>query len=97
MRRWADATGQAQHDITLAHASALLAEWQRLMWLAGQRQHAWDSVQQLFIAEQLPPVMAAHFLISAAERLGLASLLNVEEQVQLIKVTRYKAQELCTA
>ena len=87
MARWADATGQPQHEATLAHASALLADWQRLMWLPGQRQHAWECIQQLFSAEQLPPVMAAHFLLSAAERLGLESLLNAEEQVHLIKVT----------
>ena len=85
--RWADVTTQPQHDITLAHASALLADWQRLMWLPGHRQHAWDDIQQLFCARQLPPLVAAHFLISAAERLGSKGLLEVDEQGSLIKVT----------
>ena len=86
MCRWAGVTGQPQHDITLARANALLAEWQRLMWLPGQRQHAWDDIQQLFTAQQLSPVTAAHFLTCAAERLGSEGLLGLEEQVQLIKV-----------
>lgn len=87
--RWADATGQLRCGITLAHANVLLADWQRLMWLPGQRQHAWDDIQQLFTAQQLPPSNAAHFLISAAERLGSEGMLDLDEQVQLIKVTHY--------
>ncbi len=86
--RWADVTGHSQHAITLAHAEALLTEWQSLMWLPGQRQHAWDDIQQLFSAQQLPPVTAARFLISAAERLGCKGLLTLREQGPLIKVTQ---------
>ncbi len=56
------------------------------MWLPGQRQHAWEDIQQLFRAQQLPPVTAAHFLISAAEGLAKEGMLNVQEQVLLIKV-----------
>ena len=57
------------------------------MWLPGQRQQAWDDIQQLFSAQQLPPVTAAHFLVSAAERLGGKGLLTVREQGPVIKVT----------
>lgn len=85
-RRWAETTGQQEHQITIAHAAAVLAEWRRLMWLPGQRQHAWADIQRLFTAQQLPVVNAAHFLVSAAERLAAERELTLEEQVLLVQV-----------
>ena len=84
--RWAAATGQQQHGLTLAHAHAVLADWQRLMWLPGQRQHAWEHIQQLFTEHQLPALNAAHFLVTATERLASRGLLNLQEQTFLIQV-----------
>lgn len=84
--RWAAATGQQQHGLTLAHARAVLADWQRLMWLPGQRQHAWEHIQQLFTEDQLPALDAAHFLVTATERLASGGLLNPQEQTFLIRV-----------
>ena len=87
LHRWAAATSQEQHSVTLARADALLADWQRLMWLPGQRHQAWADIQQLFALQQLPPIRAAHFLISATERLAADGQLDVEEQVLLVQVS----------
>jgi hypothetical protein len=84
--RWAAATGQQQHGLTLAHARAVLADLQRLMWLPGQRQHAWEHIQQLFTEHQLPALNAAHFLVTATERLASGGLLNLQEQTFLLQV-----------
>ena len=85
--RWAAATSQVQHSVTLARADALLADWQRLMWLPGQRHQAWADIQQLFATQQLPPIGAAHFLVSAAERLAGEGMLQLAEQVLLAQVS----------
>ena len=87
LHRWASATSQEQHNVTLARADALLADWQRLMWLPGQRHQAWADIQQLFAVQQLPPISAAHFLISAAERLAGEGMLELAEQVLLVQVS----------
>ena len=57
------------------------------MWLPGQRHQAWADIQQLLAARQLPPIRAAHFLISAAERLAGEGQLDLEEQVLLVQVS----------
>ena len=85
--RWAAAISQQQHSITLARADALLADWQRLMWLPSQRLQVWADIQQLFTMQQLPALSAAHFLISAAERLAQGGSLSLEEQVLLVRVS----------
>ncbi|CAK0739001.1 hypothetical protein CVIRNUC_001123 [Coccomyxa viridis] len=83
--RWAAATSQEQHSVTLARGDALLADWQRLMWLPRQRHQAWADIQQLFTVQQLPPISAAHFLVSAAERLAGEGMLELAEQVLLVQ------------
>jgi hypothetical protein len=64
----------------------VLADWQRLMWLPGQRQHAWEHIQQLFTTHQLPALDAAQFLTTAAGRLASGGLLDLQEQTLLIQV-----------
>lgn len=87
LHRWAAATSQEQHSVTLARGDALLADWQRLMWLPRQRHQAWADIQQLFTVQQLPPISAAHFLVSAAERLAGEGMLELAEQVLLVQVS----------
>lgn len=73
--------------MTLAQATALLEDWQALAWGEGLRGGAWRDIHALFAAEQLPPLLAARFLVEHAKRLAAEGALTPREQFHLLKVT----------
>ena len=84
--RWAAATGQAPQQVTLAQAGAMLADWRALAWSEGVREGVWRDIHALFAAEDLPPLLAAHFLVEQARGLAAEGAVTPREHFTLLQV-----------
>lgn len=84
--RWAAATGRAPQQVTLAQAGAMLADWRALAWGEGVREGVWRDIHALFAAEDLPPLLAARFLVEQARALAAEGAVTAREQFALLQV-----------
>ncbi len=80
--RWAEATGQQSQQVTLAQAAAVLADWRELAWGERLREGVWQDIHALFADKQLPPLLAARFLVEQAASLAISP----REQFSLLQV-----------
>ncbi|EIE27464.1 hypothetical protein COCSUDRAFT_55471 [Coccomyxa subellipsoidea C-169] len=93
-RRWAEATGQQSQQVTLAQAAAVLADWMELAWGERLREGVWQDIHALFADKQLPPLLAARFLVEQAASLAISP----REQFSLLQeALTWLEQESCTA
>ena len=73
-------------QVTLAQAGAMLADWRELAWGEGLREGVWRDIHALFRAEELPPLLAARFLVEQARDLAAEGAVNPREQFSLLQV-----------